>query len=282
MARESETTLECARKELQMSEENETFPNALEAALLLVVLFGVEIAIASVLLNISPFDRVQPVDLSGLIAVAGNGLMFCFLLSYKKLRYRDLFHSARNSVAATLGLLAIPVVLLVPGLVIVAGTFNAIVVKFLPMSPEDAAALEMMVVPTPLTILFGCVIAPFLEEMLFRGIILRSFLRQYSRTGAILGSSALFGLAHLNVYQFVTAMAVGIVAGWLYERTRSLWPCILLHAAYNAFVIYSQALYEAAAEDFSAMFYFAVFGLAIGSGLFLLKLLMPAGAPPRR
>lgn len=79
-----------------------------------------------------------------------------------------------------------------------------------------------------------CLLAPILEEMLFRGIILRSFLQQYSRWASIVGSAAIFGLAHLNVYQFVVGLVMGTALGWLYERSRSLWPCIILHAAYNS------------------------------------------------
>ena len=107
-----------------MSEEHETFPNAVEATLLIVVLFALQIAVASVLLSFDRFANVDPLDLSGLITVAGNGILFSLLLSYKKLSYRDLFHPARHSVASTLGLLAIPIVLLVPGLVIAAGTLK--------------------------------------------------------------------------------------------------------------------------------------------------------------
>jgi membrane protease YdiL (CAAX protease family) len=260
-----------------MSEEHETFPNAVEATLLIVVLFALQIAVASVLLSFDRFANVDPLDLSGLITVAGNGILFSLLLSYKKLSYRDLFHPARHSVASTLGLLAIPIVLLVPGLVIAAGTLNAIVVKFLPMTSHEQAVFEAMVSSEGLALLFGCIIAPFLEEMLFRGIILRSFLRQYSKTASILGSAALFGIAHLNVYQLVTAFAVGIVAGWLYERTRSLWPCILLHASYNAFVIYSYELFTTTSSgDFSTRFYLVAFALAITAGLLLLRMLMPS------
>jgi membrane protease YdiL (CAAX protease family) len=259
-----------------MSEEHETFPNAVEATLLIVVLFALQIAVASVLLSVEPFASVDPWDLSGLITVAGNGILFTLLLTYKRLRYRELFHPARHSVTSTLGLLAIPVVLLVPGLVIAAGALNAIIIKFLPMSPDQQTVLEALVSNEGLAILFGCIAAPFLEEMLFRGIILRSFLLQYSRTAAILGSATLFGIAHLNIYQFVTALAVGIVAGWLYERTRSLWPCILLHASYNGFVTYSYTLLDAnVTGTFSTTFYIAAFSFAILSGLVLLGMLMP-------
>lgn len=265
-----------------MGEEHETFPNAIEATLLIVVLFALQIMVASVLLSFDSFADVDPWDLSGLITVAGNGILFTLLLTYKRLSYRDLFHPAPQSVTSTVGLLAVPIVLLVPGLVMSAGTLNAIVVKLLPMSPIEQAALEAMVSTQGLALLFGCIAAPMLEEMLFRGIILRSFLLQYSRTASILGSAALFGLAHLNVYQFITAFIVGVVAGWLYERTRSLWPCILLHASYNAFVMYSYRYFETSITgDFTTAFYIASFLLAIGSALLLLKLLMPTGQRSR-
>jgi membrane protease YdiL (CAAX protease family) len=220
---------------------------------------------------------LDPWGLSGLITVAGNGVLFIALMAYKKLRYAELFHPARHSVMATLGLLAIPIILLVPGLVITAGTLNAIVVKFLPMTPDEQAVLEAMVSSDVLALLFGCIAAPFLEEMLFRGIILRSFLTQYSRTASILGSSLLFAIAHMNVYQFITAFTVGIAAGWLYERTRSLWPCIVLHAGYNAFVAYAHNFFSTnLTGDFSVTFYASAFVLAIGAFALLLKMLMPA------
>lgn len=258
-----------------MREEHETFPNAVEATLLVVVLFALQLALANILLRFDLFAGANALDLAGLISVVGNGIVFSLLLSYKKLRYRSLFHPARHSVISTFGVLTIPIMLLVPGLVIVAGTINSIVVKLAPMSSNEQALFAEMLASNGLTVLFGCIIAPFLEEMLFRGIILRSFLRQYSRTASILGSATLFAFAHLNVYQLVTAFAVGIVAGWLYERTRSLWPCILLHAGYNAFVIYSYQLF-AALNEHALTFCAIAFGLAILAGFMLLKILVPS------
>jgi len=70
---------------------------------------------------------------------------------------------------------------------------------------------------------------------------------------------------------------LGIVAGWLYERCRSLWPCILLHAAYNGFVTgyYDWILShpEAQTTGFGVAFTGASFGALIVGGLILLKLL---------
>jgi hypothetical protein len=84
--------------------------------------------------------------------------------------------------------------------------------------------------------LIVCVIAPVVEEMFFRGIVLRSFLHRYDRARSIWGSALLFGAAHLNVYQFFVALLVGGLSGWLYERGRSLLPCIALHVAFNTAV----------------------------------------------
>lgn len=77
------------------------------------------------------------------------------------------------------------------------------------------------------------VAAPLFEELVFRGIILDGFLQQYSVRKSILWSAFFFGLYHLNPWQFITAMGLGIFIGWIYHRTRSLLPCIAIHAFAN-------------------------------------------------
>jgi hypothetical protein len=145
------------------------------------------------------------------------------------------------------------------------------------MSADDISRFAEQMAPGIVPVLFACVVAPVLEEMLFREVILRGFLRRYSRTFAILWSAALFGIAHLNLYQMATALTIGIVGGWLYERCRSLWPCILLHASYNAFVTgYYAWLVEhpdAQTTGPGAAFMGAAFAALILGGLVLLSLL---------
>lgn len=77
------------------------------------------------------------------------------------------------------------------------------------------------------------VAAPLFEELIFRGIILDGFLKQYSVRKSILWSAFFFGLFHLNPWQFITAMGLGVFIGWIYHRTRSLLPCIAIHAFAN-------------------------------------------------
>ena len=160
-----------------------------------------------------------------------------------------------------------------------AGVLSMFVYLLFPISSEESSMFAEMMAPGIVPFLSTCVLAPVLEEMLFRGVILRSFLLQYSRTKAILASSLIFGIAHMNVYQLATAFAIGIVAGWLYERCRSLWPCILLHAAYNAFVTFSY--HSADATDGTLTLYTGAAFAGVIIGALLLLRILGSAAPTR-
>ena len=75
--------------------------------------------------------------------------------------------------------------------------------------------------------------APILEELIFRGIILDGLLKRRSPWSAIIISSVLFGLVHLNPWQFVSAMIIGMLSGWVYYRTRNIVYSILIHFTNN-------------------------------------------------
>lgn len=80
-----------------------------------------------------------------------------------------------------------------------------------------------------------CILAPVLEEILFRGILLRGLLQNgTSPIIAIALSSILFGAAHMNPWQFLGAGLLGAIFGFVYYRTRALWICIFLHALNNS------------------------------------------------
>lgn len=81
--------------------------------------------------------------------------------------------------------------------------------------------------------------APLIEELIFRGIILNGLLQRYSPVKSIVLSSILFGIVHLNPWQFVSAFIIGAFSGWVYYRTKKLSLSILIHLVNNlvAFVI---------------------------------------------
>lgn len=85
-----------------------------------------------------------------------------------------------------------------------------------------------------LSFISTAIIAPLTEEIMFRGVILRGFIKKYPVKKAVLVSAFLFGLIHFNIWQFTGALVWGIIAGWIYVKTRSLLPCILGHAVHNS------------------------------------------------
>lgn len=83
------------------------------------------------------------------------------------------------------------------------------------------------------TFLSVVIAAPVLEELVFRGIILDGLLTRYSPLKSILLSSMLFGVFHLNPWQFITAFILGLFSGWVYYETRSLTLSIVIHFVNN-------------------------------------------------
>lgn len=75
--------------------------------------------------------------------------------------------------------------------------------------------------------------APILEELIFRGIILKGLLKNYSPLKSILISSLLFGLVHLNPWQFIGAFILGSLSSWVYFKTNKLTLPIIIHMTNN-------------------------------------------------
>ena len=75
----------------------------------------------------------------------------------------------------------------------------------------------------------------FGEEIFFRGLLLRGFDSAGPRSWAIVGSSILFAVAHLDPVQSPATLILGLLIGWAVLRTNSLWVGIVAHAFNNAF-----------------------------------------------
>lgn len=90
---------------------------------------------------------------------------------------------------------------------------------------------------------FILVVAPaILEEFCFRGAIC-GWLARYNKTAAVLVSSILFSLIHMNFDQIPFAFAAGLLMGYLYVRTGSIWSGVILHAVNNGFAYFSEVLF---------------------------------------
>ncbi len=81
------------------------------------------------------------------------------------------------------------------------------------------------------------IIAPITEEIIFRGLIYGAFEKRFRVTGAILASSAVFALVHLQVAYFIPIFCLGIVLGWARYKTGSLGLPILVHVLNNGIAL---------------------------------------------
>ena len=82
--------------------------------------------------------------------------------------------------------------------------------------------------------LFAAVfIAPFCEEVFFRGFVFPGLRHGMSLVWAIIISSLLFGVAHADPGSFPVLFVIGLALAFLRWRTQSIWPCIMLHMLNN-------------------------------------------------
>ncbi len=84
------------------------------------------------------------------------------------------------------------------------------------------------------SVLSAVVLAPLLEEYLFRGLFIDSMRRRMGTLGAVFVSALLFGLAHGIPQQAFNAFVVGLILGYIYVRTDSLAVVVIIHAINNA------------------------------------------------
>ena len=83
----------------------------------------------------------------------------------------------------------------------------------------------------------GAIIAPIVEEMLFRGLLYQWLRSHTGALGAILLSGAIFSMAHVIPVLLLPLFVIGVVLAAVFEWTRSLWITITLHFLQNAMAI---------------------------------------------
>ena len=78
------------------------------------------------------------------------------------------------------------------------------------------------------------ILAPFVEELLFRGILFTTLKQYLPRWVAVWGSAAFFGLVHANMVSLIPLTLLAVLLTRLYERTSNLWAPIFAHAIFNS------------------------------------------------
>jgi len=84
-------------------------------------------------------------------------------------------------------------------------------------------------------VLVGVIVAPVVEEIFFRGFLFQGFRQRYGWISGALISSAVFAIGHLDPVALFPAFILGLLFAYIYHRTNSIWPGIILHFLVNAF-----------------------------------------------
>ena len=89
-----------------------------------------------------------------------------------------------------------------------------------------------------LNLVLVAVFAGIGEELLFRGVLQRLFIKLFKNPWAgILVTAFIFSAIHLQFYGFIPRFILGILLGLIYWYSGSLWPAIIAHFAYDAFAV---------------------------------------------
>ena len=81
--------------------------------------------------------------------------------------------------------------------------------------------------------LLVAIFAPIFEEWLCRGMVLRGLLTKLKPGWAIVVSALFFALIHMNPWQALNAFIIGVVMGYVYYKSGSLWLTMLIHFVNN-------------------------------------------------
>ena len=126
--------------------------------------------------------------------------------------------------------------------------FFAIILRYLGYNPQYSSGGGDGYNTFP-KFLFGvlsvAILPAMCEEFVHRGMILGGTSRIIGYKKAIVLSSVLFGLMHLNISQFFYAAILGLLMGLVATMTRSIWPAVILHFTnnfINVFISYSETV----------------------------------------
>lgn len=123
-----------------------------------------------------------------------------------------------------------------------------------------------------LSILVVGIVAPFAEELLFRGIIYNKLIKNISIRGTIIIQGILFGAYHMNLVQGLYASLLGIVFGYVTFKTKSIWPAIIMHMVNNTVSVTVPYILGESFDSLFAYIILLIIGFIISSiGIVLIR-----------
>lgn len=214
-----------------MEEKQEYYPSILGAISLLLV-FNILATIFSSIFNGGPFIS----GITFLLGELSQLMALCIIILWIKFRKKLSFESSFTLKAIPITAF-IPFILAILGLNIILSEVDNLVRAIIPISDLWLEILDAMRNTEKSfwsSVISTAILAPIVEEILFRGLILRGFLKHYSAKKSIIISSLLVAIMYMNPWQFFVILFLGLFIGWCFFKTKSITLCILIHILFNS------------------------------------------------
>ncbi|MBI2470918.1 MAG: CPBP family intramembrane metalloprotease [Planctomycetes bacterium] len=127
-------------------------------------------------------------------------------------------------------------------IIILAGFIINLISSYYGINPEMQDVVKWILEEKSLFILislifFGVIIAPLIEEIIFRGFLQSALKNYFGRRYAIVISASLFAAVHMDAFAFFQILILGILLGYLYEKTQTLVASVVIHILHNSFTL---------------------------------------------
>jgi membrane protease YdiL (CAAX protease family) len=135
---------------------------------------------------------------------------------------------------------------------VLSGIYSMYAVKYLPEEIELLESFDYIFANTSfmMQILIIVLIPSIVEELLFRGLIMSSLLREMRPLNAVLISSLLFASMHFSIIKLFPTFILGAVFGYVVYKSKSILPGILLHFVNNGLAVLGTNLLQKYNIDF--------------------------------
>ncbi len=210
-----------------MNRNNISYPTLPQAWVIFAIFLAVSIGIGLLMGMINKLAGIQNLSIGNFIAY-NISVLFVIWFAWRNRRPQGKRLLHFNPISPAL----YPLLVI---LTVSLAVFLDPITNLLPMPEFMEQLLAMLATKDVWTFMMVGITGPILEEALFRGIILDGFLTRYKPGKAIFWSAFLFGLFHLNPWQFIPGFLIGLLLGYIYLKTRSIIPVILVHIVNNSF-----------------------------------------------
>jgi uncharacterized protein len=211
--------------------ENKIYPTIKNSILLCLLIIGIQLFLGIIISVLKlKFFFSDDSTVIGILTILSSLYSFgiTMIIGFKetKRKFNEVFKFNKVSV-----FLWIATVVFITGFTIVTSETDNVLNYFLPPPERFRNLFNTLLAGQPLilSIIAIGIIPAFTEELFFRGLVLDGLKNNYSKRKAIIISALLFGIIHLNPWQFYSGFIFGLIAAWICIETNSILLCIFIH-----------------------------------------------------